>query len=83
MPVADGLDVEIAAAEAVLVEKRAQRREDQQWRTVVALGVGVGGDDVVRCGFRWHRTGKLVASVNCRDAPDSRVTATFAGTKRF
>ena len=47
MAVADRLDLQLAGAEAVLVEERGQRVEHDERRARVAVGLRQGGDDVV------------------------------------
>ena len=47
MPVADRLGIEVAGAEAVLVEERQQRLDDEQRLALVARRVLGGADDVV------------------------------------
>ena len=55
MALADRLDLDLAAAEAVLVEEGRERLEDEQRLALVGLALGVGADDVVGGDLGAHR----------------------------
>ena len=55
MALADGLDLDVAAAQRMGIQEGRERLEDQQRLALVGLALGMGADDVVRSGLRAHR----------------------------
>ena len=64
-----GLGLDLALAEAVLVEERAQRLEHEQRRALVALRLGGRLDDVVRCDGCTHRLERYTAIARAEPQP--------------
>src|SRR5919199_4890913 len=80
VPLADRLDVELAGAEAVLVEERPQGLDDEQRRALVALGLGAAFDDVVRGGGDRHARRTLVERAR-RWPPPAGSSAALGGAR--